>query len=104
MMIVSAITMPFSAFANAAYFTLRSGGKVLITILFDSFYMWAVVVPVTSIFAYLTDIGILALFAIGQCVDSLKVVFGAILLKRGSWLKTLVSKNESDTPMVEKAQ
>lgn len=94
MMIVSAVTMPFSAFANAAYFTLRSGGKVLITILFDSFYMWAVVIPVTSIFAYLTDIGILALFAIGQGVDSFKVIFGAILLKRGSWLKTLVSKSD----------
>ena len=37
MMVISALTMPFSAFANAAYFTLRSGGTVFITILFDRF-------------------------------------------------------------------
>ena len=97
MMVISALTMPFSAFANAAYFTLRSGGKVFITILFDSFYMWTVVVPVAAIFAYLTNVGILALFAIGQGADIFKVIFGGILLKRGSWLKTLVSRSDGDT-------
>lgn len=95
MMIISALTMPFSAFANAAYFTLRTGGKVFITILFDSFYMWTVVVPTVAIFAYATNVGILALFAIGQGVDIFKVIFGGILIKRGSWLKTLVSKSDS---------
>lgn len=95
MMIISALTMPFSAFANAAYFTLRTGGKVFITILFDSFYMWTVVVPTVAIFAYATKVGILALFAIGQGVDIFKVIFGGILIKRGSWLKTLVSKSDS---------
>ena len=95
MMIISALTMPFSAFANAAYFTLRTGGKVFITILFDSCYMWTVVIPTVAIFAYATNVGILALFAIGQGVDIFKVIFGGILIKRGSWLKTLVSKSDS---------
>ena len=95
MMVISAFTMPFSAFANAAYFTLRSGGKVMITILFDSFYMWALVIPVTAIFAYLTDVNIFILFAVGQGVDIFKTVFGGILLRSGSWLKTLVDKNEN---------
>lgn len=95
MMVISALTMPFSAFANAAYFTLRTGGKVMITILFDSFYMWTVVIPITAGFAYLTNVGIFALFAIGQGVDTFKVIFGTVLLKRGSWLKTLVSRTDS---------
>ena len=95
MMVVSALTMPFCAFANAAYFTLRSGGKVMITILFDSFYMWTVVVPACAIFAYLTDVSIYVLFAIGQGVDIFKMIFGSILLKRKTWLKTIVTKTES---------
>ena len=94
MMIVSGLTMPFSAFANAAYFTLRSGGKVLITILFDSVYMWAVVMPVTALFAYLTNVNILWLFAIGQGVDTLKMIFGIIFLKHGGWVNTLVTRTE----------
>ena len=95
MMIVSGLTMPFAAFANAAYFTLRSGGKVFVTILFDSVYMWAVVMPVTLIFAYLTSVNILWLFFIGQWVDTLKMIFGILFLKHGGWMNTLVSKTAS---------
>ncbi|MBR2650826.1 MAG: MATE family efflux transporter [Clostridia bacterium] len=94
MMIISGIGMPFSSFANAAYFTLRSGGRVFITVLFDSVYMWAVVMPVSIVFSYFTDISIFLLFPICQWVDSLKVIFGAILLKRGNWARTLVTKTE----------
>ena len=95
MMIVSGLTMPFAAFANAAYFTLRSGGKVFVTILFDSVYMWAVVMPVTLIFAYLTSVNILWLFFIGQWIDTLKMIFGILFLKHGGWMNTLVVKTES---------
>jgi putative MATE family efflux protein len=91
MMIVQGLTMPFLAFSNAAYFTLRSGGKVLITILFDSLYMWAVVMPTSFIVAYLTDLNINLMFIICQGVDMLKCIFGAILLKHGGWEKVLVN-------------
>lgn len=91
MMIVSGLTMPFAAFANGAYFTLRSGGKVLTTILFDSVFMWTITIPVSLIFTYLTNINIFVLFVICQFVDTLKCVFGAFLLKRGKWANVLVS-------------
>jgi Na+-driven multidrug efflux pump len=94
MMIVQGLTMPFLAFSNAAYFTLRSGGKVLITILFDSLYMWAVVMPTSFIVAYLTDLNINLMFIICQGVDMLKCIFGAILLKHGGWEKVLVKDDK----------
>ena len=90
MMIISGLTMPFAAFANAAYFTLRSGGKVFITILFDSVYMWCITMPVCMIFAYLTGVNIFMLFIICQFVDTLKCIFGAFLLKQGGWANVLV--------------
>ena len=94
MMVISGLTMPLAAYACAAYFTIRSGGKVFITILFDSVYMWLITMPVCIIFAYLTQINILWLFVICQFVDTLKCIFGAILLKRGNWAHVLV-KNEN---------
>ena len=94
MMVISGLTMPLAAYACAAYFTIRSGGKVFITILFDSVYMWVITMPVSIIFAYLTQINIFWLFVICQFVDTLKCIFGAILLKRGNWAHVLV-QNEN---------
>ena len=90
MMIVLAITMPFCAFAHSAYFTLRSGGKVMITLLFDSVYMWVVVIPISLLFAYATDVNIFVLFAISQGTDLIKMIFGLVLLKKGTWVRQLV--------------
>ena len=52
--------------------------------------------PVTAFFAYLTNVNILWLFAIGQGVDTLKMIFGIIFLKHGGWVNTLVVKTEDD--------
>ena len=91
MIIITAISLPFCAFAHSAYFTLRSGGKVFITLLFDSVFMWVLVVPLSLILAHFTNIGIIALFAICQSTEIIKVVFGYALLKKGTWVKQLVA-------------
>ncbi len=97
MMIISALTMPFCAYANSAYFTMRSGGQVLVTILFDSVYMWVVVVPLCLSLAYLTPLGIYALFAICQLTEGIKMLFGMLLLRRGTWVKRLVGDSDDST-------
>lgn len=91
MLIVSACTMPFSAFAYSAYFTLRSGGMVWVTLLFDSVYMWSVVLPISFFAAYGTDMSIHWLFLLCQGTEIIKVMFGAILVKRGRWVRQLVA-------------
>ncbi|MBQ3489961.1 MAG: MATE family efflux transporter [Clostridia bacterium] len=91
MMIASAVAMPFCAFAHSSYFTLRSGGQVMITLLFDSVYMWVIVLPVALILAHLTNLPIIPFYAICQCTDILKAGFGYALLKRGTWIRQLVS-------------
>ena len=91
MMIVSAITMPFASYANAAYFTLRSGGKVSVTLLFDCVYMWVLVVPLAFVLSLFKDtVNIQAMFAICAVTDVIKAVFGYALLKKGTWAKKLV--------------
>lgn len=95
MIIVTAALTPFRAFAHAAYFTLRSGGKVMVTILFDSVYMWCIVMPVSLILAHFTGIGIHWMFVICQGVEAIKFILGAVLLKRGTWARRLVSNDSA---------
>lgn len=90
MLIVSAVMMPVYAFAHASYFTIRSGGKVLITFLLDCGFMWVVIVPLALALAHLTSMNIYLLYAICQCAEILKVVLGAILLKKSNWACRLV--------------
>ena len=94
MMVVSAITMPFCSFAHSSYFTIRSGGKIFITMLLDSFYMWLVVMPVSAIIAYFTNLNIFIFYAICQSLEIIKAIFGGVLLKYGNWAHTLIEKNE----------
>lgn len=91
MIIVSAVIMPMNAFAHSAYFTLRSGGKVLVTLLFDSVYMWSVVLPLSFVLSRFTDMSIYWLFVICQGCEIVKVIFGSILLKKGGWVRQLVA-------------
>lgn len=92
MIIVFSIVMPFDAYANGAYFTLRSGGKVLITVLFDSVFMWVVIVPAMLVLSRATSIDIRPLFAIGQGLEIFKAVLGFILLRRCKWAVRLVKE------------
>ncbi|MBR2907347.1 MAG: MATE family efflux transporter [Clostridia bacterium] len=94
MIAVSAITMPLCAYAHASYFTLRTGGRVFITFLLDSGYMWVLVVPLTTILAYFSDLGIREVFIVGQAAEAAKCLLAWILLKRGTWAKQLVSDEE----------
>lgn len=91
--IVIALVMPFQAFANAAYFTLRSGGNVLITFILDSGFMLAISIPVTAILAYATTLPIYWLFPLCQGLEIIKVFFGAYLIKKGTWQRQLVGED-----------
>ncbi len=96
MIITSALTMPFCAFANSSYFTLRSGGRVAVTLLFDSVYMWAVVMPISFVLSRFTDMDIHWLFAICQSAEIIKALFGFILLRRGTWVRQLVGEGKAE--------
>ncbi len=90
LMRITAVVMPLDAFANASYFTLRSGGKTIITVLFDSCFVWCVTVAVASILVYYTTLPILALFGICQGLNIIKCIIGFILVKKGIWIQNIV--------------
>ena len=92
LMLITALVMPLDSVANASYFTLRSGGKVVITFLFDSGFAWAVSVPVAFALSRYTSISILWLFTIVQSLNLIKCVLGFALVKKGGWVRNLISQ------------
>lgn len=87
---IAACCMPIFAFAHACYFTLRSGGKTLITFLFDSAFVWAISVPLAYCLVNFTGLGILSIYLICQLADLLKCIFGFTLVKKGIWINNMV--------------
>ena len=82
--------MPQVAFLHTAYFTIRSGGKTLVTFFFDSVFSWVVSVPVAYILCFHTELPIVTIYVIVQACDMIKVVIGLILIKKGVWITNLV--------------
>lgn len=88
---VSALIMPFNAYTNAAYFTLRSGGQTLVTFLFDSCFVWVCCVPLAFCLSRFTQLPILPLYTICQCTDFLKSAIGAYMIRKGKWIQNLTT-------------
>lgn len=90
--IAQAVFMPQAAFMHAAYFTLRSGGKTIVTFLFDSVFVWCVSVPVAYALSRFTTIPVIMIFAMVQISDWIKCIIGFVLVKKGVWLQNIVAK------------
>jgi putative MATE family efflux protein len=89
MILISAFMMAFNSYTNATYFTLRSGGKTMVTFLFDSCFMWAVCVPLAWVFSRFVPIGILPLYMLCQGTELLKCVLGWLMVRKGDWIQNL---------------
>lgn len=90
--IISALAMPLCAFSHCSYFTLRSGGKTIVTFLFDSVYTWVLVIPFAYVLAHFTTLTITTVFFLVSFTEIIKVVIGFFMVKSNVWLQNLVDK------------
>ena len=90
-LIVQGLATPKDAFLHTSYFTLRSGGKTIITFLFDSVFMCLVSVPVAYVLSRFTGLHVIAIFAIVHAADLIKCVIGYVLVKKNVWMKNIVA-------------
>ena len=88
---VAAACMPLAAFMHASYFTLRSGGKTIVTFLFDSVFLWCVSIPAAYTLSRFTGLPMVPLYLSCQLLDIIKCVIGFILVKKGVWLNNIVA-------------
>lgn len=91
---IMAVYMPFGAFLHASYFTLRSGGKTIITFLFDSVFICCVSLPSAYIMAHYTAVPIIPLYAAVQAIDVIKCVIGFILVKKRVWVQNIIENEK----------
>jgi Na+-driven multidrug efflux pump len=91
-MIAQAIFMPQAAFIHATYFTLRSGGKTIVTFFFDCVFLWLVNVPVVFLLSRFTGMQAHYIYVCCQITDWIKCVIGFILVKKGVWIQNIVKQ------------
>ena len=98
-MITSAVYMVFNAIANCCYFTIRSGGKTLITLLFDSVYSWVIIIPYTYIITNFTNLDIYAIYPLSYLTYVLKGIAGILIVRTGFWAQNVVSDKAAIKPV-----
>ncbi len=87
---IASIFMPILAFVNLSYFIMRSGGKTFVTFLFDSCYVWVVVIPIVFALTKFTSMGIMLIYFTCQSLEIIKCIIGYVLLKKGVWINKVV--------------
>lgn len=87
---VAGLTLPIHAFIHVAYFTIRSGGKTFITLLFDSVYTWAVPVVLCFCLCRFTSLSVTLVFLIVQASDLIKLFIAVPMLSSGFWANNVV--------------
>lgn len=89
LILVTAVMKPINSLTFCTYFTLRSGGKTLITSLYDSGLLWCASIPLAYCLTQFTDLPILPVFILCQSVDFLKAALGVCMVKKGTWIQNL---------------
>ena len=91
---ISALVMPLCAFSHCAYFTLRSGGKTVVTFLFDSVYTWVLIIPFAYALSHFTTLPIITVFFLVQFTEMVKVIIGFFMVKSNVWLQNIVDETK----------
>lgn len=89
---ITALIMPIMAFNHCCYFTLRSGGKTFITFVFDSIFIWVVTLPPAFIASRYTAMGVVAMYAMVQGLETIKSFIGFSMVKKGIWISNIVAQ------------
>ena len=89
MILITAVTKPFQSYHISAYYTIRSGGMVLLTMLYDCGFLWFLVVPITFALCHFAPLPFLVVYALCLSMDLFKSLFGTFLLRKARWIKNL---------------
>ena len=91
--ITVAISAPIQAILNASYFTLRSGGKTLLTFLFDSGYVWGFTIPLSYCIILFTTLPVEWVYFMCYNSDIIRCIIGILLVRSRIWLNDLTKKH-----------
>ena len=88
---ILAVFMPVFSIGHVCYFTLRAGGRTMITFFFDCVFTWAGNYLCAYILVHFTALDVVTVYACVQCMDILKDIIGVVLVKKGIWIRNIVA-------------
>lgn len=91
---ITAIFMPFLCYENSSYFILRAGGRILVTALFDGFFV--LFVCGTIAFVCKSFVPVIITYTAVEATNILKALLGFIFIKKKIWLRNLVGGKENE--------
>ena len=89
MILLTAITKPFQSYHMSVFFTIRAGGLISWTMLYDCGYLWLVMIPLTFLVCHFTTLPFLVVYGITMLPELIKCIFGTCLLIKAKWIKNL---------------
>lgn len=92
LLVVAGLSLPLHSFVHVVYFTIRSGGKTVITFLFDCVYTWLVPVALAYVLCTYTAMPIVEVYFCIQFIDIIKVIIGALMLRSDFWANNVVNE------------
>lgn len=96
MLQVLAVMMPIFSIPHCCYFTLRAGGRTMITFLFDSVFTWGVSCLCAFCLSRFTTLPIVTMYALVQSMEIIKGAIGVCLVKKGIWIQNMVEPKKAD--------
>ena len=90
LLVIAGLSLPLHSFTHVTYFTIRSGGRTMITFLFDAVYTWAVTVVLAFCLTHYTELSIVQIYFCVQFIDVIKLVIGLIMLRSDFWARNVV--------------
>ena len=89
MILLIALTKGFQSYHMSIFFTIRAGGLIFWTTLYDCGFLWIVTIPVTFVLCHYVPLPFLVIYGISLLPEVVKCVFGACLLKKTRWVRNL---------------
>ena len=90
--LISAVLMPLQAYSFPLYFTLRAGGKTVMTTLFDCGSIWMLYLPISFLLSRFTGLPFLVIYALCNSADIIKCIVGSVLIRSGVWIQYLTEQ------------
>ena len=88
---ITALYNPIFSLSNAGYFTIRSGGRTIITLLTDSVYTLCVNFSLAFFLSRFTSLDVVMMFLLVQCSDIPKMILSMWLVHKRIWVNNLVN-------------
>lgn len=87
---ILALCMPISCYTHVAFFTIRAGGRAVITFLYDSLSLWLIDIPLAYCLTRFTGMPIVHIYFVCKTAELVKLIAGYLLVKKGVWLHNIV--------------